>query len=282
MESSYLIPMEKMANFMSGAAMNGMEGIHVYAIADPSVKRLLPPPLELADPGNPMIYIYAVNITEPTFGPWYLEGGIGVMAKYGDKAGCYFFNLQLSGPSALMAAFTGRESSGLPKKLCERILVERTDTYGHCCIERGGVRLVDVEMDIGKYNSPAFRQAQENCQNTPGGIMTDGGCLLHRYHMDKGFKDMEIVYYDSPTRFHLWEPATAKVKLTSSMDDPWGEIPLVSVLGAAWTKCDNLVQGTSILYRYPDDMAPEAMRYLFTGRYDRCLLCQEHQIYETK
>jgi len=282
METSYFVPQEKLMGFMAGSAMNGMEGIHLYAIADPSVKRLLPPPLELVDPDNPMVYVYVVNITEPTFGPWYLEGGIGVMAKYGERAGCYFFNLQLSGPSALMAAFTGRESSGLPKKLCERILVERTDTYGRCLIERNGVRLVDIEIEIGQYNNPSYSVAQENCQNTPGGMMTEGGCLLHRYRMDDGFRDMEIVYYDSPTRFHLWEPATATVKLMSSIDDPWGDIPLVSVLGAAWMKCDNIVRGTSVVHRYPDEEAFSTLQYLFAGRYDRCLLSQAHQIYETK
>jgi len=282
MKTSYFLPIEKMGNFMTGAAMNTQEGVYVYGIADPSIKKLLPPPLELADANAPMIYIYIVNIREPTFAPWYLEGGIGVLAKYGDTTGVYFFNLQLSGPGALMGAFTGREGSGLPKKLCERIVVERNGDYGRCYMERKGVRLIDVELEIGKYNIPELLLGNEECEKFPDGKIAGGGCLLHKYRMDDGFKDMEILYYDSPTRYYTWEPASAVVKLNSSIDDPYGEIPLHTVIGAAWSKCDNFVQGMSVLYRYPQDKTTEAMQYLFTGRYDQSLLGKAAQIYETK
>ncbi len=282
MKSSYFLPKEKLEGFMKDAGMNSQEGIFVYGLTDPGVAKLLPPPLELADPGNPMVYIYIVNIREPSFAPWYMEGGIGVMAKYGGKTGVYFFNLQLSGPGALMGAFTGREGSGLPKKLCERIVVERTDEYGHCYIERNGIRLVDVKLEIGAYNQPDFHQEQENAQAVVGGVLTGGGCLLHKYHMDvhEGIKGLEIISYDSPTRYYSWEPASATVKLASSIDDPWGEIPLVSVLGAGWAKCDNYVSAMSSLYRYPQESTWEIMRYLYSGRYDRSLLCKAHQRYE--
>ncbi|MEA5013862.1 MAG: acetoacetate decarboxylase family protein [Candidatus Limiplasma sp.] len=283
MQTSYFVPAQKLAGFMDGGAMNSQEGLYLFGIADPSVKRLLPPPLELADDRKPMFYVYIVNIREPTFAPWYLEGGIGVMARYKERTGLYFFNLQLSGPGALMGAFAGREASGLPKKLCQRIVVERTDARGHCCIERDGVRLVDVELEIGRYNDPSFHVEQEGCQEAPGGILTQGGCLLHKYRLDGGFKDMELIYYDSPTRYYAWEPAAATLTLASSPDDPWGDIPVVSVLGAGWAKCDNSVRGTSLLYRYPQDPATalDTMQYLYAGRYDRSLLCRGHQRYET-
>lgn len=283
MKSSYFISKEKLANFMNDPGMNNQEGIYVFGITDPSVNRLLPPPLELVDPEKPMFYLYIVNIREPSFAPWYMEGGIGVMAKYGGVSGIYFFNLQLSGPGALMGAFTGREGSGLPKKLCERIVVERTDEFAHCFMERNGVRLVDVELEIGQYNNPAFSVEQENCQTIPGGLLTEGGCLLHRYALDAegelGFKDLRIMAYDSPTRYYSWEPASATMKLNSSIDDPYGEIPLLTILGAGWAKCDNFVRKQTVLYHYPQEKIHETMQYLFTGRYDRSLLCKGHQCY---
>lgn len=282
MKSSYFVPQEKLAGFMRGGAMNSQEGIYLYGGTDPAVKRLLPPPLELADPVNPLFYLYIVNIREPTFAPWYLEGGIGVIAKYKKTTGVYFFSLMLSGPGALMGAFTGREGSGLPKKLCERIVIERTDEYGHCSIERHGVKLIDVELEMGRYNDPSFRQEQENCQATPGGVVLDGGCLLHRYQLDGeiGFKDVEIIHYDSPMRYYTWEPASATVKLASSIDDPWADIPLTSIHGAGWSKTDNSVRSQTTIHRYSREAGGEAMQYLFTGRYDRSLLCRDHQRYE--
>jgi acetoacetate decarboxylase len=98
----------------------------------------------------------------------------------------------------------------------------------------------------------------------------------------EGITDMELLFYDSPTRYYTWEPAQAVVRLASSNDDPYGEIPLKSVLGAAWSVSDNWVKGTSVIYRYPQDMIMETMRYLFTGRYDQCLLNSAHQLYETR
>lgn len=281
MKSSYFTPKEKMAGFLKDAAMNNQEGIFLTGITDRSVQRLLPPPLELADPENPIFYLYIVNIREPTFAPWYMEGGIGVIARYKEKTGVYFFNLQLSGPGALMGAFTGREGSGLPKKLCERIVVERCDEYGHCYIERNGIRLVDVELKMGAYNQPDFHQEQEKAQTQTGGLLLEGGCLLHKYRLNSetGIDDLEMIYYDSPTRYYSWEPASATVKLASSIDDPWGEIPLVSVVAAGWSVCDNFVRDMSTLYRYPREEGEKIMQYLFAGRYDRSLLCKSHQRY---
>lgn len=278
---SYFIPKEKIAGFMKNAAMNSQEGIFLYGLTDPKVKNLLPPPLELTDPAKPMFFVYIVNIREPTFAPWYMEGGIGLMAKYEDKAGLYFLNLQLSGPGALMGAFSGREGSGLTKKLCERILVERVGDSAHCCIERKGVRLIDVELEIGKYNSPNFHLEAEACMTQKEPLVTGGGCLLHMYRMGKdSFTDMELFFYDSPMRYYTWEPASAKVELRSSIDDPWADVPVVEVLGAGWSKCDNWVNGLTPLYKFTDSEALDTMQYLFSGRYDRCTLSQSHQHYE--
>ncbi len=278
---SYFIPREKISGFMKGGAMNSQEGIFLYGITDPKVKGLLPPPLELADPANPVFYVYTVNIREPTFAPWYMEGGIGLVAKYGDKVGMYFLSLQLSGPGALMGAYSGRESAGLPKKLCERIVVERVDDIAHCFIERKGVRLIDVKLEIGQYNDPDFHNEAEACMTRNEPVVAEGGCLLHRYRIGMGgFRDMELLFYDSPTRYYSWDPASASVELQSSIDDPWAEVPVVRVLGAAWAKSDNWVTSLTTLYKYPDDATMDTMQYLFTGRYDRCTLCQSHQRYE--
>lgn len=180
-----------------------------------------------------------------------------------------------------MGAFSGRESSGLPKKLCDRIVVERTGDSGHCFIERKGVRLLDIGVKIGQYNDPGFAQPQEGCTREQP-IVTPGGCLLHKYRMNaQGFADMEIVFYDSPSRFYSWEPATATIALASSMDDPWGEVVIDKVLGAGWMVSDNMVAGMETIYRYEDAGAiTRAMQHLFAGRYDQCTLTRHHQQYE--
>lgn len=283
MQASYFIPKEKLGNFMKNGAMNWQYGIQFYGLTNTEkARRMLPPPLEVIEQdGETIFYAYIVNIREPTFAPWYMEGGIGIMAKLGDQTGLYFLGLQLSGPGALMGAFSGREGSGLPKKLCDRIVVHRTGDKGHCFIERKGVRLIDIELDIGQYNDLGFSQPQEGCSRE-NPIITQGGCLLHKYRMSSnGFSDMEIVFYDSPSRFYSWEPATAKITLKSSIDDPWGEVVIDKVLGAGWMVSDNMVSGVNTIYRYddPGDIT-RAMQNLFAGRYDQCTLSRNHQQYE--
>ena len=122
--------------------------------------------------------------------------------------------------------------------------------------------------------------AQEKCSRE-NPITTDGGCFLFRHRIgNQGFQNLEMIYYDSPTRYTGWEPATAKVALGSTVDDPWGELPVTGVLGAGWMVSDNWVRGQSTLRNYPESEVMDAMQYLFSGRYDRCTLLSEHQIYE--
>lgn len=275
---SYVISSEEFGGFMKDPAMNNEEGVYVFFQTDPGMAALLPPPLTLASPENPLGFIYIVNIREPTFAPWYMEGGLAVLARYGEHEGMYFFNLQLSGPGALMGMVSGREGSGLPKKLCDKIGVERLENSAHAFIERHGVRLVDVELEIGKYNDPIMDAMHAG--KGPG-VEEQGGCLLHRYEL-RGTPDitnMRLTYYESPTLYHTWEPAAATIRMGSSMDDPWAEVPVIRVLGGAYSINSNRVANTYELKAYADEEAMEVMRYLYTGRYDRCCLCKEHQRY---
>jgi len=281
-EHRIFVPKEQLQGFLRGAAMNHQYGVQVFLRLDvEKAQALLPPPLKVADPG--IGYIYIVNIREPTFAPWYMEGGIGIMAEYQGLVALHFLGLQLSGPGALMGMCSGREGSGLPKKLCERIRVERLGNHGRCFIERNGVRLVDVELEMGKYNDPAMEElagAQQNCSREHP-VTTEGSCLLFRSRLSGAeFCSVEMTHYDSPTRFYSWEPAAAKVTLLSTADDPWNDIPVTGVLGAGWMVSDNWVRSQRTLHTYPDSEVMDVMQYLFSGRYDRCTLLADHQAYE--
>ena len=108
---SYFIPREQIYSFMNPGAMNNEEGLYISWETDPAAaRRVLPPPLELFDPAHPIAMVYVVNIREPTFAPWYMEGGLSLLCRYGEIVGVYFLNLQLSGPGAQMGLCSGRET----------------------------------------------------------------------------------------------------------------------------------------------------------------------------
>jgi acetoacetate decarboxylase len=81
-----------------------------------------------------------------------MEGGICLFQRYGETVGVYFLNLQVCGPGAQMGMCSGRELSDLPKKMCERILVERTHDCACTVIESKGRRIFNVEIEMGAYN----------------------------------------------------------------------------------------------------------------------------------
>ena len=282
MDRVYQIPEDNITDFMKDGAMNDQYGIQLFFNTDPKrARELLPPPLEPADPANPMCYVYVVNIRQPTFSPWYMEGGLGIMARLGDYEGIYFLGLMLSGPGSLMGVLSGREGSGLAKKLCERILVERTGDVGRCLIRRDGVDLLDVKLKIGSYNQKGFATAQEgSTRENPTTI--GGGCLNHVYEIRQGgFSNLKVIYYDSPTMIYSWDPAEADLSLASSLNDRWGELPVTNVIGAGWMVSDNWVISQKEIYEYTDKQElTQAMSLLLPGRFDRCTFLKDHQTYE--
>ena len=168
---------------------------------------------------------------------------------------------------------------GLPQKICERISVSRLDDSAHCFIERGGVRLLDVKLKIGEYNEPSHKMEQEEASRE-NPVTIRGGCLLHKYSMEGAdFSSMEMLYYDSQTRYYSWEPSSAEVKINSSPDDPWGALEIKNVLAAGWMVSDNWATNKHI-YTYSDEDALKAMQQLYYGRYDRCMISSAHQKYK--
>ena len=284
MASKLVISREESGSFMRGAAMNHQYGAQVFFRVDPvKAQELLPPPLTLTE--DAMGYFYAVNIREPSFGPWYMEAGIGLMAKYKEYGGLYFTGLMLTGPGAIMGMCSGRETCGLPKKLGDRIHVERLGDEGRIFVERDGVRLVDIDMKMGEYGSDLLNKmefAQEGC-SPDNPKVGDGGCLLFRYMAATGntpAKHMSLNYYDSPTSFTQWDKAAANMTLKNGPNDFWGDIPVTEVLGGGWMVSDNWMRSQKPIAEFSDEEGADILRYLFSGRYDQCTLKKEHQIYE--
>ena len=282
---SYFIEREKLNAFMKGAAMNEEEGLYIFWETDPKVARqVLPPQLELIDPEHPQVYSYIVNIREPTFAPWYMEAGIGILgARYKEHTGLYFCNLQLSGPGAQMGLLSGREMSGLPKKMCEKIVVERNDDIAHVVVEAKGRRIFEAEIEIGSYNEPLM---EAGFADLVPGASADGYCFLFKYDICSGKDDNVILQnatllgYDSVTDYRSWEAASIKsISMEPSLDDPWSELVVVKPLGAAYSINSNWVRGTHALARFEEKESDDLFSYLFAGRYDRSTICKGHQRY---
>lgn len=274
---SYFVPREQIRAFMNPSAMNNEEGLYIFWETDPTAaRRVLPPPLELVDPAHPTAMVYVVNIREPTFAPWYMEGALGLFCRYGETVGVYLLNLQLSGPGAHMGLCSGRETAGLPKKMCDRIVIDRNGDWASALIERRGRRLFSVEVEVGEYNDPAMAVARKDYGP---GYRERGACLLFQYEVGSApeghaiFPRVRLVHYDSVTDYQTWEPACIRsLVMEPSLDDPWAELAVVRPLGAAYSVNSNWVAGISDLARFEGDEADGLISYLFSGRWDRSTL----------
>ncbi len=281
---SFFIPREQIYPFFNPADMNNQEGLYLCWETDPNVaRRVLPPPLKLVNPEHPVVMVYVVNIREPTFAPWYMEGGMMLLCSYGKTTGGYFLNLQLSGPGAPTGMCTGREQAGLPKKICERIVVERTDDYARAFIEAKGKRIFDVDIELGAYNDPLAAQVYKDAGP---GRQERGCCLLFQYENDRAsdghttFPKMHLVNYDSLTDYQSWEPACIKsITMEPSLDDPWAELSVVKPLGAAYSINSNRDVRVSHIAQFEGNEADNLISYLFSGRWDRSTICAGHQRY---
>ncbi len=281
---SFFIPREQILPFFNPGEMNNEEGLYLCWETDPGVaRRVLPPPLELFNPEHPVVMSYVVNIREPTFGPWYMEGGIMLLCNYRDTGGAYFLNLQLSGPGAQMGMCGGREFSGLPKKLCERIVVERSDDWARALIEAKGQCIFDVEVELGAYNELVTQQIYKDAGP---GRQARGSCMLFQYEGGRAadghmiFPKMYLVNYDSVTHYQSWEPACIKsINMEPSQDDPWAELTVVRPLGAAYSINSNRDVTISRLAQFNGEQADKLISYLFSGRWDRSTICAGHQRY---
>lgn len=277
---SYFIPREQIYSFMNPSAMNNQEGLYITWETDlAAARRVLPHPLELLDPAHPIAMVYVVNIREPTFAPWYMEGGLSLLCRYRDIVGAYFLNLQLSGPGAHMGLCSGREKAGLPKKMCERIVVERNGDWASAVIERKGRRIFSIEVEMGGYNDPIMEVMRKDYGP---GYQERGACLLFQYDYGQAqdhrstFENMRLVHYDSVTDFQTWEPAFINsLNMESSIDDPWAELPVAKPLGAGYSINSNWIADISPLVHFEGDEGDRLISYLFTGRWDRSTLVNE-------
>jgi acetoacetate decarboxylase len=274
---SYFVSREQIHSFMNPGAMNNQEGVYICWETDPAAaRRVLPPQLDLVDPAHPMAMVYVVNIREPTFAPWYMEGGLSLLCRYGEIVGAYFLNLQLSGPGAHMGLCSGRETAGLPKKMCERIVVERKGDWANALIERNGRCIFSVEVELGGYNDPLMEVMRKDYGP---GYRERGACLLFQYELGNApdghitFPRMNLVHYDSVTDFQTWEPACiTSLRMEPSIDDPWAELAVVKPLGAGYSINSNWIAGISPLAQFEADEADSLISYLFSGRWDRSTL----------
>ena len=249
--------------------MGDEEGIYFSFKSDmDAIARIVPPQLK---PAMPIVSGYIVDIRKPAFAKPYREAMLGVYVDYQGTVGMYPIAFLLDGDGTEMAILPGREQFGLPKKSCGSdggIRIERDGDRLHGIAERRGVRLMDVSIKLGKYNDPTCGQLYFDPEP---GKRTGGTSFYYTYAIEpdeKGdlvFARTNLLVNELEYHYETWLPGEVSVQLESSVDDPWGELPVLESLGGALS-CNTLEMQSVRIAERPDPA--EVMPYLMTTRYD--------------
>lgn len=257
--------------------MGAESGVYFTFMSDMgAIAKALPEPLE---PAFPLVSGYIVNIDEPAFTLPYREAMLGVYVKYKGEIGLFPLSFLLCGPGAEMATLPGREKYGLPKKMCENedcIKIMKEGDVVRATAARKGVMLADVSVKLdGAYNNPGCAAAYGNAG--PG--QKSGGLSYYMHPLiepdEKGvpvFSKVNIYTNVAEYTYRTWVPGKATIRLQSSEDDPWGELPVFENMGGAYSENDlEMKELVKVGEADPETAIPK----LLSTRFDKLGLIRE-------
>ena len=269
-KASFQLPLEEaMLNPVS--VMGDEKGVYFTYRSDiGAIASILPKPLEVA---FPMVSGYIVNIDKPAFTLPYREAMLGVYVKLGDRTGLYPISFLLSGPGAQMATLPGREKYGLPKKMCEQeddIQIIREDNRVRATAARYGVTLADVSIKLdGAYNNPgaaACYQGAKDGGTSAGMSFYMHPCMEPDAEGVPAFSKVNVYTGVAEYSYKTWLPGKVTVRLRSSADDPWGQLPVLENMGGAYS--ENSLE-MKALAKVGEADPKLAVPKLLTARFDR-------------
>lgn len=267
-KSGFIVSDEEMANFGKMSLMDNQEGVYISYLSDPeAIAKLLPPPLKPF--ALPVVTLSICHVNNPTFADDYYEAILGVYAMYKDKLGLYPVGLVLGGNGAEMAVQLGRDNGSIPKKLGAEFLIRKNGDEVTASVTRRGTQLVDATLKIGEYNSPLMMPLYQSPAN--GKQVFGGGFYFHIDRMPDAngvseFRNGALLMNQCEYNYKTWEPAFAELNLKSSVDDPWSELPINTIIGGGYSENSLLVHKLFLLEELD---AAQLAPYLLTARYDR-------------
>lgn len=274
---SFRVTKEEVPEFGKTSLMENQEGLYLAYLTDPAaVAKILPPPLKPFY--MPVVTLSVCHVKNPSFADDYYEAILGVYATYGKTLGLYPLGLVLGGPGAEMAVQCGRDNGSIPKKLGAEFVIRKNGNMVTAGVTRRGTQLVDVTMRLGEYNSPLTHGLY---QAPAAGKQTFGGGFY--YHFDRKpdengvaqFCNAALLMNQCEYNYQSWIPGFASLNLKSSIDDPWAELPINTIIGGAYS-CNSLMVHKLKLVENLD--ADSVVPYLLTGYYDRTAFMETGRI----
>jgi acetoacetate decarboxylase len=218
----------------------GVEMLSALFRTDPDiVQTILPKPLVPAD--EPLGWVFVARYPETNFGLSYNEGALFVKAEFKGEPGWYCLALPVDNDMAMVA---GRETVGFPKKIAEKITLERTDNHVKGSVVRRGVEILHVEAEltdpVSAANLDAVGPEVDDLEGHPcrkfvafsykSSFSPTGGLD----YLPKLVRNILLMRPRDEIR-----SGTGKLEMVSSPADPLGDIPVRDLLDVSYSTFDN-------------------------------------------
>ena len=185
-------------------------------------KRVLPPSLE-PDPASTGL-AYVAEFHRTNFGPPYKEAALFISAQYKGEVGNYCLSMPVTND---MAMTSGREISGFPKKMAEKITVERKGNKVTGVCIRKGIPIIEIKVNL---TGPVEPEALPHIRPA----------YLFKYFLDPSMSTFDynprLMKQFNEIDWGKPELGEGELKLGKSKHDPIYEIPIEEVLIAGYTE----------------------------------------------
>ena len=187
-----------------------------------AVKRVLPPPLE-PDPMS-IGTAYVAEFHRTNFGVTYNEAALFISAQYKGEVGSYCLSMPVTNDMAMIG---GREIYGFPKKIAEKITVERKGNKVTGICVRKGIPIITIKVDLAGPADPEDIPAQGPNYLFKHFEAPRLGAFDYNPRLIKQYNEID---WGKP------ELGEGELTLTKSKYDPLHEIPIEEVLMAGYTQ----------------------------------------------
>jgi acetoacetate decarboxylase len=237
-EWSELRRFARAGQFMS--QFTGAEMLLVSFRTDPkAVAAVLPRPLRPA--GEPLAAAFVARYPQTNFGVTYNEGALFVAAEYRGERGWYCLSMPVDNDTAMIG---GREHLGFPKKMADRITLDRDGPHVAGSVVRNSVELLRIEGDFVDPQRPGTHLLGVPAVDPDGVPCEKAVSFLFKYFpaADGGPFEHAPVLIRQVTLFRP-QPGqltgAAKIELNSTRSDPLGDIPVHQVIDTGYGVFDN-------------------------------------------
>jgi acetoacetate decarboxylase len=199
------------------------------------VQEILPKPLKPSFDAYGIVFVAVYP--ETNFGCVYNEGALFLNCEFKGERGVYCLSMPVNDDMAMVG---GREYYGYPKKIAERISLERNGDYVAGSVNRKGTEIIRIECQLEK-DAPddLFGDLAYQTEDWDGIKCQKFVAFLFKYFPSPGGDSFD--YFPRLVREPvLFRPirelktGTGKVTLSSTPFDPLAEIPVNSISNIAY------------------------------------------------